>query len=598
MALVGLPLVVAAVALRRPHWYPVLDLAMTELRLRDVGTSHTPLIGLPGRIGPSLAEQGSHPGPLSFYLLAPPYRLLGSSAWAMQAATVLLDLVALGLALVLAARRGGIRLAVAVAALAALLVSGYGVSALTEPWNPYLPLLWWFVLLLAVWSVTCDDVAMLPVVVFAGTLCAQTHVPYLALAAGFGAVTVVAAVVTWRRAGPGSALRRRTVRWGAVALALAVLLWVPPIVDQATNEPGNLRRIYDHLATPDEAPIGPARGAELALIHLNVARFVTGDSGADGSLFDASSDPAGSILPGLAVLAVWLAAAVTAVRIRHRALVRLHIVVAAGLVLGAASMSRIFGKVWFYLMQWAWGVAALLLLAVGWTVLAAVAPRLTPGTRRRLTGAAVAGLLGVAVVASAAATVEAVDVDPPAPNLSSTLGAVLPPTIAALERGEGAATGRDGRYAVTWDDAFYFGSQGYGVVSELERAGFDAAAAPPWHVPITDHRVVEPADATAVVHLATGVFVEQWRAVPEAVEVAYVEPRSPDQLAEFTRLRREVVAELRADGLDDLVPIIDSNLFGASIDERVSRAAQRRMARMLELGEPTAMFIAPPGTSL
>ena len=72
----------------------------------------------------------------------------------------------------------------------------------------------------------------------------------------------------------------------------------------------------------------------------------------------------------------------------------------------------------------------------------------------------------------------------------------------------------------------------------------------------------------------------------------------PDQLAEFTRLRREVVAELRADGLDDLVPTIDSNLFGASINERVSRAAQRRMARMLELGEPTAMFIAPPGTSL
>ena len=79
-ALVGLPLIVATMALRRPHWYPVLDLAMTEMRLRDVGTRHTPLIGLPGRIGPSLAEQGSHPGPLSFYLLAPLYRLFGSSA--------------------------------------------------------------------------------------------------------------------------------------------------------------------------------------------------------------------------------------------------------------------------------------------------------------------------------------------------------------------------------------------------------------------------------------------------------------------------------------------------------------------------------------
>ena len=46
--MVGLPLIVAAIALRGERWYPVLDLAMTEFRVRDVGTSHTPLIGLPG----------------------------------------------------------------------------------------------------------------------------------------------------------------------------------------------------------------------------------------------------------------------------------------------------------------------------------------------------------------------------------------------------------------------------------------------------------------------------------------------------------------------------------------------------------------------
>jgi hypothetical protein len=57
---------------------PVLDLAMTEFRVRDVGGGDTPLIGLPGRIG-VFPDQGSHPGPLSFYLLAPVYRLAGSS---------------------------------------------------------------------------------------------------------------------------------------------------------------------------------------------------------------------------------------------------------------------------------------------------------------------------------------------------------------------------------------------------------------------------------------------------------------------------------------------------------------------------------------
>ena len=87
-AVLVLPLVVGLVALRQPTWYPVLDLAMTEYRVRDVFSAHPPLIGLPGRIGRTLAEQGSHPGPLSFYLVAPVYRLLGSTAWAMQVATV------------------------------------------------------------------------------------------------------------------------------------------------------------------------------------------------------------------------------------------------------------------------------------------------------------------------------------------------------------------------------------------------------------------------------------------------------------------------------------------------------------------------------
>ena len=150
LAVLCVPLVVALVGFRRHPWTPVLDLAMTELRVRDVGGRQTPLIGLPGRIG-TLAQQGSHPGPLSFYALAPTYRLLGSTAWALQVATAVVHAVAMGLALVIAGRRGGARLILVVAVLLAALTAGYGGGALTEPWNPYLPLLWWVVVLLAVW---------------------------------------------------------------------------------------------------------------------------------------------------------------------------------------------------------------------------------------------------------------------------------------------------------------------------------------------------------------------------------------------------------------------------------------------------------------
>ena len=69
VALLALPLVVALIALRHPRWYPLLDMAQTEIRIRDVASSHPPLIGLAGRIGTYGPDSGSHPGPISFYAI-------------------------------------------------------------------------------------------------------------------------------------------------------------------------------------------------------------------------------------------------------------------------------------------------------------------------------------------------------------------------------------------------------------------------------------------------------------------------------------------------------------------------------------------------
>src|SRR4029079_6739164 len=118
-------------------WYPTDDLAQTELQVRDVGAGHPPMVGLAGRIG-TLAKQGSHPGPFSFWALWPFYQLFGAHSWALQAAAVSLHMLAVGTALWVACRRGGLRLALAVAAVLALLVRAYGTVTLTEAWNPYL----------------------------------------------------------------------------------------------------------------------------------------------------------------------------------------------------------------------------------------------------------------------------------------------------------------------------------------------------------------------------------------------------------------------------------------------------------------------------
>jgi hypothetical protein len=94
--------------------------------------------------------------------------------------------------------------------------------------------------------------------------------------------------------------------------------------------------------------------------------------------------------------------------------------------------------------------------------------------------------------------------------------------------------------------------------------------------------------------------VDQWRAKPGAVEVAYVDPRTPEQQTEFARLRDESIQMLHAAGLDDIIPHVDDNLFGAAIDDRLTtpenQPIQERLQTMLDLGMPTAMFLAPPGT--
>lgn len=593
----ALPLLVAVVQMRSPTWYPVLDLAMTELRVRDVGTRDTPLIGLPGRIGETLEEQGSHPGPLSFYALAPTYRLLGSSSWALQAGSALIHLVAIAGALVLARRRGGIALFSGVALLIALLISGLGSGALTEPWNPYLPLLWWVVLLLAVWSVLDDDLVALPVAVVAGSFCAQTHVPYLSLSVGLGAGAAAWAIVRTVRAPSGSDQRRRGMQAVLVALLAGVLLWLPPTVDQLREDPGNYAKLVDHFTTPpeQETPIGLRTGAGEALQRLDPWHLGSHAVGAPALLTNGSAERFPSALRGAGLLVIWLAAAAasTLPALRERRLLALHAVAGAGFVLGFVSISRIFGLTWYYLMLWMWAVGGLMVLATAWTAWRAAA-RL--GSRSMPSTALLAA--GLAVVAAAVTVhttvADATDAVPSDAEVSDVLGALVPDTVAALERGEGAATGRDGRYQVTWRDTFHIGSQAFGLMSELERAGFDAGLPPLFRVPATDQRVVDAPDATAVVIVASGFHVDELRADPDAVEVAFVDPRDAPQAARFDQLREQAIDALVRLGLDDVVETIDVNLFGAAVDPRVPAEVRRQLDEMLAIGGPTAVFVTPP----
>ena len=593
VALIAVPLVVAVAVLSRPRWYPILDLAMTELRVRDVGTRHTPLIGLPGRIGSFGAERGSHPGPLSFWLLAPTYRLFGSSAWALFPATAVLHLGAVATSCWLAWRRGRTGVLLGTIAALSLLVLGYGTEFLTQPWNPYMPLLWWFVVLLAVWSVLCRDLVALPVAVFAGSLCAQTHVPYAGLAGGMGALAAAGLVWEARRRPPEGIDRRHLVRWVVLAAVLGAVLWTAPVIDHLTADHSNLSKILDHLASPSEEPVGRREGVKMVLLHLDPIRFVTQQGAATGSLSSSTQVPPGSLAPGVILLAVWAAAVAGAWRIRHQVLLRLHAVVGVGLLLAVYSISRIFGELWYYLMTWMWGLTALLVLGVVWTAVEVASARATTGPPPRLLRLGAAGLVALTLVTTVVSAVDAAHAEVPAVPLVRTMAAITPDTVDALADGDQPGRGFDERYLVVWSDTLYIGAQGVALVNELDRAGFDVGAEEAWGPPVTVHRVRARDEATSFVVMANGPELERLRSRPEAVEIASFEPRTPAEQDRFARLRAEVLDELAAAGLDDVAALVDTNLFAAAIDGRVPEATQEKLTVMHDLGLPTGVFVGP-----
>ena len=573
---------VALVALAKPRWFPILDLAQTEMRVRDVFTLHPPLIGLPGRIG-TLARQGSHPGPLSFWLLAPFYKLFGSSAWALQAATASVNAMAIGLSLVIARRRGGSTLLLGVGAVLAALTWFYGPSVLTQAWNPYLPMLWFIVVTLGVWSVLCDDVAMLPIATFAALFCLQTHISYLGLVGGLGGVTVAWLAWTfWRRR---ASWPDRAGRWIWLSLAIVVVTSIPIVVQQFTHTPGNLTIIWDHFTSPPEVPIGIRAGLRVLMVHLNPWRLLAGQ--------DATT---GSVIPGVALCVVWFAGVGVAIRRRRHPLIALDVVIAVSLALGALSIGNIFGFVWYYLMLWAWAINGLMLVSIGWSAALLVRRGRAPVVRSKTRTMYPAAGLVLGVIALAYLFGFALDsstVEPPTPRVSSSLGRLVGPTVRAIESGAVPGGGPSGRYQITIVDPVTINAPGYGLLSELERAGLHAGFPTKYAAIVRDRRVVGPKTATGVVHLSVGPDIAVWRAKSDAVEVATADLRSPAERREFARLRAMTRDELHAAGRDDLVPNLDENIFTATFVADLPNATRDHLLRMLQIGEPSAVFIGP-----
>jgi hypothetical protein len=527
---VGLTALVGAVAALRSTWRPAADLALIELRVRDV-PSQLPLVGAYSRLG------WSHPGPAWFELLAVPYRLLGSSSSALLAAAWCTTIVGV-LASWWVARRldrlaGSIVLAVAMVAAASV-----EATTLRNPWNPYASLVLGGTLVVLCWAVAQRRPVPMLIAPAVATLLVQAHLGALPLMVVVLAAAYALALWPERSIEPagdaGDASDdgidewvdpRGGVRWSALlgGLGIAAAMWLPPIVEQFTRDPGNLSTIARSAGGSDATS---GIGFALRLVSGAFAVVPTW-AGARTTVVLNVLQPSWHV-PVLVVIPV--AAMFVAARRRDRLALRGLAICAAGVTAAIVAAARIDGPAFAHLVPWIDPVAATTVALGVWVLCRHLLPA---GARSWVPTAAGS----VTLIASVVLLVGQLGTSVPDRTLDDALVDLEPALLADAENRATPA-------GVFVDSELDFGSLAAtpGVILQLERAGFDTRTGIDDADRLGAHRVGDPQGRVryrvAPVASVPGLTADGWTVVATHDPFTGAERTQLDQLgAEIRSVR-------------------------------------------------------------
>jgi hypothetical protein len=384
LAIALLPVVTAIARRSGDRWIPIGDNALIELRARDVfSLDHFPLLGTWSSASLSAGKDLNHPGPLLFDLLAVPVKLFGGSTGVVLGVGLVNAAAIIGTVLV-ARRAGGRTAALAAAAVAALLAFTLGSAMLTDPWNPHVLVLPALFALVCTWAVASGDLAVLPWLFVATSLCLQTHLGYAYLVPALVITALAGATAVYRRrwrldAAARSADVPRLRRTGVISLLVLLVLWAQPLLEQLFGEgQGNLARIATSTGG-DEPTIGATNAVRIAGGVLAVPPWWSRGSFVDAVPYTPYSadgvtlDPAGLRSTGVAVLGLVVLAGLLglagwwSVRRRDRAATIAAVVAAIVIVLAIGSLTIMpIGPLGLtpHQMRWLWSIGAFCVLAL------------------------------------------------------------------------------------------------------------------------------------------------------------------------------------------------------------------------------------------
>ncbi len=211
-------------------WRAVWDDAYLSLHALQVFSLNSPLVGVWTSSSEGAAHSFHDLGPLPFWLLAVPVRidpaqgaLWGAALWC----AVILSVSAEAAWSV----KGWPACSAVAGSVAIILWVDPSVFARTV-WNPNMGFVFLMASLVLAWCVASGAVGWWPVLVFTGSVAAQSHLIFAANALGLIIIPPIVGMLNG-----GSRSRRR---WMVVGLITGLACWIAPLIQQLTGNPGNL----------------------------------------------------------------------------------------------------------------------------------------------------------------------------------------------------------------------------------------------------------------------------------------------------------------------------------------------------------------------
>jgi hypothetical protein len=552
-------------------WALTGDFSHTEFLVRMI-PGHPPLVGVAARV----RDFGSTPGPSMAYALAPGYNLFGRSSWALAASAGALHLGGIALSALVARRTAGRALAAMVGLTLSVAAVSFGPEFFLQPWNVWIPVFAFPAFALATWAVLCGHLWWSPAAVALGSHCVQTHVSYTVMVTASLAALAGWLVVQWRR---GDSERRRAVlRPAAIASAVGLIIWAPPVIEQFQSGTGNLRKVISQFTEPDAPAVGIIAGARAMASRLNLL---------GPWLYDPLRDPTQSPNWLGFVLFCFLVGAAVRVALRRRDPneIRLYVVLAVLTILGLLSAARVFGTFFEYVIRWMVPLAALWIAAAAWSLYRELTERGTVSSAAvvRVGVAAVIAMSGAAVVRAASAEIPYERDSAIAVALSDQLADNLP-------AGE--------RYQINEFDPVSLGSVAFGLHLELEKRGRADGVGEWGRSGVKEHRVVTSDMADGELwFVAVDPVINAFAALPGAEVVATFESRTTAEVSRSEQLWSQVVDTLCANGAADLLPLLVQRwgFFSLRYDPRTPPELIAALLELTELRQPTAVVLLPVG---